>query len=220
MNQTIKSAVMALAAVSAFGVFAAPAPGQETAFVNGEVVTNAENTVQYKKFGKIMAKEAVVVDLTSNVMAKGINTFIDEDPGFGEELLPKDNIYGVMLEHKSTDPATAGLINSYLLLTTTGFQYWSRTGVGDGCTYTGFTSAGNMNNSFWQYGTNLIEKASTFANCPKLQLPTNAVLPSKTIMLKQDGYDRFVSLADVVKIVQAQAAGKLTVTADSITIAE
>lgn len=173
-------------------------------------VTNLSGTVIYKKSGKILPQDPVVVEVT-NVLEKGINIWLDETDD-GEELMQKDDIYGFELLHKYNN-----ITSSRLMMTTTGFQYASKLGTGNSNTYVGFTCSGNMSNQFFQNGTNIND--STKIDAPRMELPTNKVSIGTT-MIKQNNNDRFVSLSDLIIILKAYKENKLTLTTDSIIISE
>lgn len=188
------------------------APGQEDAFNAGEAVTNASGTVQFRKFGKVKAKDEVAVNVTDIVIAKGNNTWTDEDEK-GEEIVPKDGVWGFT----ATYTVPSG-VSAFLSFTSSGIEYLSKTGsaAGENCTYFAETRKGAMSNAPWQWGTNIAEAATS----PKLVLPKDAV-GAGVNQIKQNDCQKFVSLADVIKIVEASKNGKLTVNLDgTFTIAE
>lgn len=79
----------------------------EAAFNAGEAVTNASGTVQFRKFGKVKAKDEVVVNVTDAVLAKGVNVWTDENAQ-GEEIEPKDGIWGFKAAYTNAAGGVSG----------------------------------------------------------------------------------------------------------------
>ena len=212
----MKKLMIAVAAIAAGSFTFADnrAPGQDDAFNAGETVTNAAGTVQYRKFGKVKAREEVAVNvLTDMVLTKGVNVWAESDDD--EDFEPKDGIWGF----KAAYTNSLGAIPAWFQFTMNGHEFLSKNSAlsDEPCTYFAETTSGAMSNTPWQWGTNITDKAIA---SPRLVLPKDAVVTGIN-QIKQNNCQKFVSLADVIKIVEASKNGKLTVNSDgTFTITE
>lgn len=160
------SFVIAATVTAALPVFAEFTPSTEDAerFAAGEPVTNSQKTAEFKKFGKIKAKEAIVTDITDNVLKKGENVWSEDLLGDDD---PPDNIWGYMIKRKNAYSD----ITSWYLVENRGQEYWSTNANNsvnnDGFTYIGLLKDGNITNVPFQEGTNRNGRVGA----PKLMLP-------------------------------------------------
>jgi len=190
MNRLYVSIATVVLATNAIAGFT-PSPADAERFAAGIPVTNEQKTVEYKKFGKIKAKEAVVTDITHNVLKKGENVWSEDlDP----EWEPVDNLWGYMIKH-TNDYSD---VTSWYLISNGGQEYLSlnpNNGLNnDSHTYHGFVKNANVSNVPFQEGTNKTGRAIYNADgtirlwTPKLTLPT-----TNQCYVTEKGLDIFAS---------------------------
>lgn len=149
----MKKLVFTSIAVAAFAAFAEFTPTAEDAeaFAAGQPVTNAQKTAEFRKFGKIKAKDAVVTDVTKNVIKRGENVWTDDDY---DENPPPDGIWGYIIKRVNEHSD----VTSYHMYYHGGTEFWSTntsTDVKfDPFTYTGYLRDKNVTNVPFQEGTN------------------------------------------------------------------
>lgn len=216
-TKTMKRLSFAIAAAAAVALpaFSSFTPSAEDAakFAAGQPVTNDQKTAEFKKFGKIKAKEAVVTDITDNVLKKGENVWSEDTLGDED---PVDGIWGYKIKRLNAYSD----ITSWYMIENGGQEYWatntSDTVNSDGYTYIGNLRDGNVSNVPFQEGTNkngrVVYNAdgSVRTTSPKLMLPvTNQCYKT------EKGFDIFASRKWVRALI-IKATGKTEAEVDAL----
>lgn len=187
------SFVIAATVTAALPVFAefTPSAEQAAAFAAGQPVTNEQKTAEFKKFGKIKAKEAIVTDITANVLKKGENVWSDDILGDED---PVDGIWGYKIKRVNAYSD----ITSWYLIENGGQEYWATNSANevnlDAFTYIGNLKNGNVSNVPFQEGTNkngrVIYNAdgTVRTTSPRLMLPV-----TNQCYVTEKGLDIFAS---------------------------